>query len=374
MKTKREAKHIYFFIGTTAELIKVMPVAIELSKQRVPYRIISSGQNVLNMKELESIFGKIKIYKAFKQKKSSDKTSMINFIRWSIETFVQSLVGLRKEFKKFNNQSTYLIVHGDTVSSLIGALIGKICRVRVVHVESGLRSFHFLEPFPEEICRYLISYISDIHFSPNAWALKNLKGLPGLKVNTQKNVVVESLYKALSIVDDSQIPKPILHKKYFMLMMHRQEHVIFNPNQSKVIFLEILNNIPKNMKCVVILHALTESFLNKQGLMEDLRSHRNVITIPRQSYPVFAKIMERCEFMISDGGSTQEEAYYLGKPCLIIRNRTERIEGLNKNAILAKGSISRIKRFMKNYRNYRRMRISPLPLPSKIVADLLISL
>lgn len=369
MKKRSIAKNIYFFIGTTAELIKVMPVIEQLKAIGIPFKIISSGQNNLNLKELESVFGQIKVDIVFNQKKGNHRTSTRNFLNWSLHTFVDALLGLRKEFRGLKKEQTFLIVHGDTVSSAIGAIIGKLYGLTVVHIESGLRSFDYLEPFPEEICRHLVSILSDVHFCPNSWAVKNLKQTSGKKINTKKNIVIESLFKSLTVTSKSMMPKSLQKHKYFMFMMHRQEHMLFHKNKNKKIIETVLNSIPNGMKCVIILHSLTEEFLKKQHILTQIKNDPRIISIPRQPYPIFSRIMNECEFMITDGGSTQEEAYYLGKPCLIIRNKTERIEGINENAQMANGNLSVIKTFMKDYKSYKRKKVKLLPKPSDFVVN-----
>ncbi len=369
MINRASAKHIYFFVGTTAELIKVMPVIEQLKEKHISFKLISSGQNNLNLTELESVFGKISVDIVFGQKKGNHKVSTKNFINWSVHTLFHASLGLRKEFEGLKKDQAYLIVHGDTVSSAIGAIIGKLYGLTVVHIESGLRSFDYLEPFPEEICRHLVSILSDVHFCPNSWSVRNLKHTSGKKINTKKNIVIESLFKALSVTPKSDMPKSLQKNRYFMFMMHRQEHMLFHKDKNKKIIETVLSEIPKGMKCVVILHSLTEAFLEKQQMLSQIKNDPRVITIPRQPYTIFSRIMSECEFMITDGGSTQEEAYYLGKPCLIIRNKTERIEGLKENAVMAKGNLAVIKNFIKNYKSYKRKKVKLLPKPSAVVVN-----
>src|SRR5581483_12192850 len=103
-----------------------------------------------------------------------------------------------------------------------------------------------------------------------------------------------------------------------------------------------------------VLHRLTKDFLNEQNLLKEIRANPHVVTVPRLPYFEFIKILSGSEFIATDGGSNQEEAYYLGKPCLILRNVTERVEGLGENALLAKGSNETMVNFVKNYKKYIR--------------------
>ena len=101
----------------------------------------------------------------FKMKSfSSPKNIYLRFIVWMLKSFGNFFLYFRNEFKD-DKKNVLFIVHGDTTTSAIGAIIAKLCRVKLIHIESGLRSYNFLEPFPEEINRFIISHLTDIHFS-----------------------------------------------------------------------------------------------------------------------------------------------------------------------------------------------------------------
>ncbi len=363
-------KKIYFFLGTTAELIKVAPVIREFKKRNISFKIISSNQNVLNFDELKPLVGN----------ESADFTLKVNpfkwprniylrFTIWLVKTMVNYLMYFGAEFK--DKKNTYLVVHGDTVSAVMGAVVAKFYGVKLVHIESGLRSFNFLEPFPEEISRFIISYLSDIHFCPNKWALGNLKYHRGVKINTFYNTVGESVSLTLKYKKNIKV-KRLTKSKYFVFVLHRQEHTMFNKDENEKIFKDIIRFARKNLKCVVIMHKLTEDFLQSQNLLKKLKRNVNVVLAPRLPYSQFLKLIKNSEFLVTDGGTNQEEAYFLGKPCLILRNRTERIEGLGGNAVLAKGSKEVISNFFNNYHKLKRRPVVLKKLPSKIIVDYLV--
>jgi len=364
-------KKFYFFIGTTAELIKLAPVIREFKNRNLSFEIIASGQTRILFKELVEITGILKADIYLKEK--SEKSSLLWFGVWVLRTLFISPLVLYPRFKKANKNSTYFIVHGDTVSSLIGAIIAKFYGLRLVHIESGLRSFNFLEPFPEEISRFFISLLSDIHFCPNGWAVNNLKNAGGEKVNTYQNTLFESFKMAMgSRKKFSSIKLPINKGKFFVLVVHRQEHVIFGKRKTAKILKLILKETSKNLKCVLVIHKVTENFINLVSNGLDIKIRRRIVEVPRLPYISFMKLLSRAEFLITDGGSNQEEAYYLGIPCLLIRNRTERIEGLGENVLLSKNNPKVIKEFIKNYKKYKRAPIDIKQSPSKIIVDYLL--
>lgn len=358
-------KNIFFFIGTTAELIKLAPVIKELGRRKADFKIISSSQNTLAFNEFEFLFGKQKKYYALKMKPFNLPHYYFRFLVW----MVKATVNFSLYFKNLDGKNSLVIVHGDTVSSLIGALAAKFNGIKIAHIESGLRSFNFLEPFPEEICRYIVSRLADLHFCPNSWAINNLKHVGGKKINTYSNTLLETVLLTLKNTKYKRLKN--LNKKYFVLVLHRQEHILFKKSLTKK-FLNIFNEYTNNkLQCVLVLHKLTEKFLIRENLLESIKKNKNIILVPRLPYSDFLHLMNEAEFVATDGGSNQEECYYLGKPCLVLRNVTERIEGLGKNVILSHSNEKAIREFILNYKRYKRKSVKITTSPSKIIVDYL---
>lgn len=252
------SKKIYFFIGTTAEFIKIVPIISELKKKEIPFKIITSGQTKVLFDEFTKYIGLIRADIAFKEK--GNKSSVPVFIFWAVKTFFYSLYQLKGEFEKLDKKNCFFIVHGDTVSSLIGSLVAKIYNLKIVHVESGLRSFNFFEPFPEELSRYVISWLSEVHFCPNSWSINNIKSVQGKKINTFQNTLFDS-YHMTKKYNNVQKKERLIKGKYFVLVMHRQEHVVFDREKSKRIIELILKESSKKLKCVFIVHDLSKTFI-----------------------------------------------------------------------------------------------------------------
>lgn len=368
-----KAPKIYFFLGTTAELIKVAPVIAELKKRKEPFKIIASNQNVLRYDQLRPIFGDVDSDYTFKLKKfTRPRNIYLRFVVWIIKSLGNYFLYFRGEFKGKNKKKILFIVHGDTVTALIGAIVAKINRVKLVHIESGLRSFNFLEPFPEEICRFVISFLADVHFCPNKWSINNLRYRRGVKVNTFGNTISESTQLSLRTKKVQKL-KGLTMKKYFIFVIHRQEHILFNKSDTERIIRYITDLTTNRLKCVFIMHHLTKDYLNKnKQLFSKIKRNPNVIFPARLNYLSFVHLVRNSEFFATDGGSNQEEAYYMGKPCLILRNRTERIEGLGENAMLSKNDLKTIGNFIANYKSYIRSQKLLKKRPSKIIVDNLI--
>lgn len=357
-------KKIYFFMGTTAEFIKLSPIIKELKSRKKPFKIITSGQNKIHFEDLKGYVGDIKTDISLPSK--ANKFSIFLFGIWALKTLVYCLFTLRREFKGLNKDNSYLFIHGDTVSSLLGCLIGFYYGLKIVHVESGLRSFNFLEPFPEEICRYINIHLADILFAPTNWAFNNLKGLKGEKINTHENTLIETFSWAIKQKCVSPL-KDI--GKYYILIMHRQEHMYFQKEWTKKILELIIESSAENLNCIFLMNPLTIGFLEQIKLQNKI--NKKVIISSHMSYSDFMNLMKNAEFIATDGCTNQEEAFYLGLPMLALRNLTERIEGLNANVVISKDDQFLIKKFLNHYKSYRKSIHLTKNRPSKIIVDYL---
>jgi UDP-N-acetylglucosamine 2-epimerase (non-hydrolysing) len=364
-------KTVYLFLGTTAELIKLEPVIRELNKRKIEFSIIASGQNDIQFEEFQSVIKNVEIFRPITPK--SKKPSTISFLVWSLRTFFSFLIGMRVRFKGLNKSNSLFIVHGDTVSSLMGSLVASLYGLKLVHIESGLRSFHFFEPFPEEMCRYIASRLADVRFCPNDWSVNNMRGVRGENVNTEQNTLIETFWSVMK----TKRYHPLVHRiqqdkrPYFVLVVHRQEHVIFGKKWTRDIVSFILRIVPTNIHCVFLVHDLSAKFVQSLENIVPEKIMKNVIKVKRLPYPDFMNLVSGAEFMITDGGSNQQELYYMGKPGLLLRKYTEQTEGINRNVVLSKNDKNTIEHFIRNYKQYISPPVKVKNRPSKIIVDYL---
>ena len=148
---------IHIIIGTKAQLIKMAPVMKLLEQQGIEYNYISTGQHRETMDDILANFG-IKLPDQITYT-GKDITSVIQMFTWSVRNIVHTLQNKHAIFR--NDTNGIVLVHGDTFSTLLGALMGKIAGLKVGHIESGLRSFNLFHPFTEEITRILTFRLSD---------------------------------------------------------------------------------------------------------------------------------------------------------------------------------------------------------------------
>jgi UDP-N-acetylglucosamine 2-epimerase (non-hydrolysing) len=359
-------KKLYFFVGTTAELIKLFPVMKELNHRKIPFKVIASGQNNLEGSSLFTLAGvegaDITLHQV------GIKQSALGLLGWFFRTLRHSYKVLKPEFAGIDARNSFIIVHGDTVSTVMGALIARHFKMKVAHIEAGLRSFNYLNPFPEEIDRVIVSRYATISFCPNQWAVDNLKGKSHKIVNTLQNTLVDSLAIATKEKAELSVTREILGlSRYFVFVLHRQEN-LYNEKLVKLL-LDSVVKLAEQTDCVFILHEPTKVALEKYGILAKLQKNKHMKLVPRLPYVDFMKVLDKSEFIITDGGSNQEESYYMGKPCLVLRRKTERIEGLGENVCLSMLDEATIRSFIDNPAAFARKPIVPAERPSAIIAD-----
>lgn len=354
---------IHIIIGTKAQLIKVAPLMKELQDRKVSYNFIISGQHRETMDDLRHNFGlkepDIILYRG------ADITKVYQMFFWGIEIIFKVLKNKKEIFK--GDKKGIVINHGDTFTTLLGSIAAKLAGLKNGHLESGLRSFNFFHPFPEELFRYFTFILADYYFCPGPWAMGNLRKYRGVKIDTKYNTLYDSVRLAMDspVKDELSIPDD----KYAIVSLHRYEN-IFSERQF-LSLIETVEVLAKKMRLLFILHPPTKSQLNKFSFYDRLASNNNIELRPRYDYFDFIKLLNKAEFIITDGGSNQEESFYLGKPCLLLRKKTERQEGIGENAVLSAYSKKVVEDFVDNYQDYKKIPKADVVSPSKIVADFL---
>jgi UDP-N-acetylglucosamine 2-epimerase (non-hydrolysing) len=252
-------------------------------------------------------------------------------------------------------------VHGDTMTTVLGAAIGRSLRVPVAHIEGGLRSFDLRHPFPEELNRRLASALSRIDYAPGAWAASNLRGDV---VDTGSNTIRDSL----DLVPDGDPPFALPPRPFGIVSLHRFE--LLNSRRLLTGTLELLAEAAGRTPLLFVDHPVTVAALERFGLPR-LFDGTSFVRIPRLRFFDFVRAERRSAFVVTDSGGSQEECYYLDLPCLVHRVRTERREGLGENAVLSEMRPDVLREFLADPTRFRRRTSLPAASPSEvIVADL----
>ena len=125
---------------------------------------------------------------------------------------------------------------------------------------------------------------------------------------------------------------------------------------------------------MLILHKITEATLENMGILSELKKNKKFILLPRVDYFDFMKLLDGARYVITDGGSNQEELYYMGKPCLIMRKTTERQEGIGKNAVLFDGNMEQMSSFGWEFHKYEISAGEWKESPSELIAKRLVEM
>jgi UDP-N-acetylglucosamine 2-epimerase (non-hydrolysing) len=240
--------------------------------------------------------------------------------------------------------------------------MGRLLRVPSAHIESGLRSFDLRHPFPEELNRRLTSRLASIHYAPGAWAAGNLRRRD--VVDTGSNTIVDSL----ALVEDAPLPvQAPADGPFGVVSLHRYE--LLNDRALLIRTLGTLREAAERTPLLFVDHSVTAAALARCGL--DGVFDDRLLRVPRLRFADFVRLERASAFVVTDSGGSQEECFYLDRPCLVHRVRTERQEGLGENVVLSGMRDEALREFLADPSRHRRR--SPLPATSPsdvIVADL----
>ena len=329
------SRNILFILGTRPEAIKLAPL-IHLFKDSDEFTatVCLTGQHKELINDVLPFFG------------------IEPDLRLSIMKEDQSLAELtRRAISALNpilqrTRPLLVIVQGDTTTSFVASLTAFYNRIPVAHIEAGLRSFNKFAPFPEEMNRVLISHLADYHFAPTNRAKENL-----LREGITKNVwvvgntVVDALMIAVRKIRSSEeeylekFSFLDLSRKLILVTTHRRESF----GEPLVEICSALKEISYSFKDVEIILPVHPNPNVRNSVISHLKGIERIHLVDPLPYPDLVWIMSRSFLILTDSGGIQEEAPSLGVPVLVMREVTERIEGLDSgNAILVGTSKKRI--------------------------------
>jgi len=215
-------------------------------------------------------------------------------------------------------QPDWVLVYGDTNSTIAGALAAKKLHIKVAHVEAGLRSFNMA--MPEEVNRILTDRISNILFCPTDAAIENLEkeGYRNLDIQIEKSGDVMQ-DAALFYTKIAKSPNFEIPNEFVLATIHRAENTD-DLSRLRAIF-EAYEEIAKDIPIILPLHPRTANILKREGMHAD-----NVKIIEPVGYLEMVYLLEHCKLVMTDSGGLQKEAFFFKKPCITLRDETEWVE------------------------------------------------
>jgi len=230
------------------------------------------------------------------------------------------------EFEKicFEQKPDLIVVVGDVNSTMACSIVASKLWIPVAHVEAGLRSFD--RQMPEEINRLVTDALADYLFLTEKSGEENLlkEGVSPDKMHFVGNVMIDSLINFTEKAGASTIMNELnLKENHFVLVtLHRPSNV--DEPQAFTRILDAFEEIQKHLPIVFPIHPRAQKNLERFGLGERIKKMKNLKLLPPMGYLDFINLEMNCKFVITDSGGLQEETTYLGKPCLTVRENTER--------------------------------------------------
>jgi UDP-N-acetylglucosamine 2-epimerase (non-hydrolysing) len=336
-------KKILLIFGTRPEAIKMAPVALRLKEVGdLAVKIAVTAQHRQMLDQVLEIFGIVPDFDLDLMTPDQDL----------FDVTARVLLGLREVLKL--ERPDLVLVHGDTTTTLAAALAAYYCQIPVGHVEAGLRTRDKYRPYPEELNRHLTGVITDYHFAPTPWARDNLlaEGVPAEHIWVTGNTVIDALKIIQQQVEaEKDVWLQNLAQKYsleldgrrlILVTGHRREnfgegfeniclalrdlagqypdiHIIYpvhlNPNVQQPVY-EILGSSDET-------RGATGAWWHTH-----IKDGGRISLLPPLDYAPFVFLMSRSYLVLTDSGGIQEEAPALGKPVLVMREVTERPEGV----------------------------------------------
>ena len=310
---------ILFVLGTRPEAIKLAPVIKAFREASVDVRVCTTGQHREMIEQMLRVFSVRVDYSLDLMKPNQ---SLFDITSEGLKLFGEVLGKCHTDM---------VIVQGDTTTALIGAMAAYYKKIPVAHVEAGLRSGDKYSPFPEEINRKLIGQIADLHFAPTRLAADNLAA-EGIRNNVHivGNTSVDALLWGIELLqagdDPSYEEKYLLSKDQKMILVtcHRRES-FGDPFQNICAALRVIAHDYPDVEIIYPVHMNPRIW---NVALEELEWCMNIQLVDPVGYLEMIWLLKRSYLVLTDSGGIQEEAPVLGKPVLVMRDVTERVEGI----------------------------------------------
>lgn len=324
-------KKILFILGTRPEAIKMAPLLQRFLKEKTFItKLCITAQHREMLDQVLDFFELSPDYDLNLMKPNQDLSTLT----------AQILTQLTPVFQDF--KPDYVFVHGDTTTTMATALSAFYHKVKVCHVEAGLRTYNKSSPYPEEINRQVTTKLTDYHFSPTQKAKENLEkeGIAPAQILVTGNTVIDALLQSVEKAKQQNsaikqtLEKEIGRKELILVTGHRRE----NHGQGIRNICNAIKKLAYTYPNIAFLYPVHLNPKVQHPVKEILEEISNVYLIPPLNYQDFIWAMQRAKLIITDSGGVQEEAPSLGKPVLVTRTVSERMEAVEAGTVLLVGN------------------------------------
>lgn len=311
--------------GTRPEAIKMAPLVKELENRKEIKSIVCVTAQHREMLD--------QVLNIFKIKPDYDLNIMKQGQSLS-EITSRVLLGLEEVIKK--EEPNIILVHGDTTTTFAGALAAFYNKVDIGHVEAGLRTYDKYSPFPEEANRIMVDRITDMYFAPTEVSKNNLlkENIDESKIYVTGNTAIDAMKYTISDNYENSIFDWVGNSKLILLTAHRREN-LGEPMYNIFKAVKRLVNDNKNIKVIYPIHL---NPLVRKIANEVFKDNDRIKLIEPLEVVDFHNFINKSYLILTDSGGIQEEAPSLGKPVLVLRDTTERPEGITAGTLKLVGT------------------------------------
>lgn len=306
--------------GTRPDAVKTAPVIHELRKfpDKVNLVVAVTGQHREMLHQVLDVF----------HIKPEYDLDIMRPKQTLAEITTRALQGLEEIILK--EQPNIILAQGDTTTTFVAGLAAFYNKVAVGHIEAGLRTDNKYDPFPEEMNRRLTTVLADLHFAPTPAARKNLisEGVPAGRIHVTGNTVIDALLSVAGrpwTFDDAFLSTVGMNDRRMILVTaHRREN--WGEPMSRIC--EAIKRIVAEFGDIEVVFAVHRNPVVRETVYPALEGVERIHLIEPPDYVPFVHLLKRAHLVLTDSGGVQEEAPSLGKPVLVMRNTTERPEGV----------------------------------------------
>ncbi len=316
-------KRFLVWIGTRPEAIKLCPLILELQSRGMSVRVMLTGQHRDMVRPVLSFFG---------VEAQGDLDAMRE--GQSVQELTERLLHDMAE-QTAGHGPDAVLVHGDTTSALCGAMAAFYAGIPVAHVEAGLRSDDIRSPFPEEFNRRAIDAMSDLYFAPTLQARARLlgEGYPDDRIFVVGNTATDALRLCLERPTPHPLMDSVGDRRLILLTCHRREMC----PQERLDLLCAIRTTLEQRDDVMLVFPVHPSPAVSEPARRAFEGCENAILTDPLPLPLMQHLLARTYCLLTDSGGMQEEAVYLGVPTLVLREVTERPEGVRAGVLRTVG-------------------------------------